>query len=766
MPDVLSIHVRRLIAAAAAAALLSVSSVHAQDGRSAREDEGVVTPASAAAQAARVPRRTVGLALGGGSARGFAHIGVLRWFEEHRIPIDYISGTSMGGLVAGAYATGMSPQEIQDLMKEVDWDLMFIADSPYKYKTFRRKQDRRAYPSQLEFGLKGGVTLPGGLNPGQQIALLFDRIALAYGDLESFDQLPTPFRCVATDLKNAEAVVLGQGSLAQAMRATMAIPGVFTPVNFENWLLVDGGALNNIPADVTRKMGAQTVIAVNVGADSASEAETRASLVSLLGRTIDTMMTTSVRTALKDADLIVDPDLVGLTSMDWRRSGDLAERGYQAAEAMKDDLLPLAVDQATYDAFQSARQARRRQVSGTPTFLRVSGVGPREEAFIRETLQPLLDAEIDDRQIADRILTVTGTDRYEYLTYRPVMQDGRLGLAITARPKPYGPPFLQVSPELSNVDSSNFAVNLGGRVTAYDWVGVGSEVRLDGVLGTRQGVAAEIWRPIGESRFFVAPRLLFLRSGRNGYADDVFVAEYRFKRAGAGLDLGMNVGRSAEFRVGLDTADVRGRVRVGSPLLPEIAGNESAFTIQGIVDTQTSPVVPTRGHFMRSRLRYFFNAPEVSTDRARIPSVQRFWQGEVLGSWFRRARAEDRLFVQYGVGTAFGEQPLVNDFSLGGPLRLGAYNNDELRGNNYVLATAGYLKKVGRLSDVLGGNIYLGGWLEQGSTHADWGDLSYRHSASLGLVLETLLGPIFGGASFDADGRFRLYVGLGPLFRQ
>ena len=764
-------HAPRLItpiAAVSTALLLALApaAVCAQDGaRAITPVDGVIVPGSAR-ETTQQARRTVGLALGGGSARGFAHIGVLRWFEEHRIPIDFISGTSMGGLVAGAYATGMSPQEIQDLMKEVDWDLMFIADSPYKYKTFRRKQDKRAYPSQLEFGLKGGLTLPGGLNPGQQIALLFDRIALAYGNMESFDQLPTPFRCVATDLKNAEAVVLGKGSLAQAMRATMAIPGVFTPVNFENWLLVDGGALNNIPADVTKKMGAETVIAVNVGADSASESQTRASLVSLLGRTIDTMMTTSIRNALKDADLIVDPDLVGLTSMDWRRSSDLAERGYKAAEAMQDKLLPLAVDQATYDAFQAARQARRRTVTGKPTFLTVTGVDAREEAFIRETLQPLIDAEIDYAQIADRILTVTGTDRYEYLTYRPVMQEGKLGLAVTARPKSYGPPFLQVSPELSNVDSSSFAVNLGGRITAYDWVGIGSEVRLDGVLGTRQGIAAEIWRPLGDSRLFVAPRASFVRSGRNGYADEAFVAEYRFKRAGAGLDLGVNAGRHAEVRVGIDTADVRGRVRIGSPLLPEIAGNESFVTFQGIVDTQTSPVVPTRGHFMRGRLRYFFNAPEVEFEAAAIPSVQKFWQGEVSGSWFRRVHREDRLFVQYGIGSSFGEEPLVNDFSLGGPLRLGAYNNDELRSSNYLLMTAGYLRKVGRLSDVLGGNIYLGGWVEQGSAHPRWDDWHYRHSLSLGLVMETLLGPVFGGASFNADGRLRFYVGIGPLFRQ
>ena len=758
----------RIVSAAAVAAAVVAGGAApglAQDTRTAvappaaaPAEERLVTPAQAA-------RRKVGLALGGGSARGFAHIGVLRWFEEHHIPIDFISGTSMGGLVAGAYASGMSPAEIEALMQEVDWDLMFIADSPYKYKTFRRKQDKRLYPSQLEFGLKGGFTLPGGLNPGQQVALLLDRIALPYGDLRSFDDLPTPFRCVATDLKNAEAVVLGKGSLSQAMRATMAIPGVFTPVNYDEWLLVDGGALNNIPADVTKKMGADVVIAVNVGADAATEEQTRASLIALLGRTIDTMMTTSVRTALKDADIIVDPDLVGLTSMDWRRSVDLAERGYQAAEALRDKLLPLAVDAQAYDAFQAARQSRRRTVTDlTPEFLSVSGVSPREEAFIRETMAPLIGQPLAHEEIADRILTVTGTDRYEYLTYRPILQEGRTGLDVRARTKFYGPPFLQISPELSNVDSSSFAVNLAGRVTAYDWVGLGSEVRIDGVLGTRQGIGLEVWRPLGESPIFVAPRVYFVRNGRNGYLDERFVAEYRVKRFGGGVDLGVNAGRRAEFRVGVDTADVRGRVRIGSPLLPEVSGPETFASMQFIWDGQTSPIVPSHGHFVRSRLRYYVDAPE-SEGTLAVPSPQEFWQGDVSGSWFMRVRREDRLFVQYGIGTSFGENPLIADFSLGGPLRLGAFNNDELRDANMVFATAGYLKKVGRLADVLGGNIYLGGWFEQGSTHPRWDDMDYRSSISLGGIMETLLGPVFGGASFDLDGRFRLYVGLGPLFR-
>jgi NTE family protein len=197
-------------------------------------------------------RPRVGLALGGGSARGLAHIGVLEWFERHRIPVDVIAGTSTGGLIAGAYASGMTPAEIRELMRTTDWDLMFLADSPFRYKTFRRKQDARAFPSQLEFGLKGGFQFPGGLNPGQQVSLLLDRIAAPYSDLRSFDDLPTPFRCVATDLRRSEVVVLQRGPLARAMRATMAIPGVFTPVSYDDWLLVDGGTLNNIPADVVR----------------------------------------------------------------------------------------------------------------------------------------------------------------------------------------------------------------------------------------------------------------------------------------------------------------------------------------------------------------------------------------------------------------------------------------------------------------------------------------------------------------------------------
>jgi NTE family protein len=716
-------------------------------------------------QPAQRPR--IGLALGGGSARGIAHIGVLEWFERHRVPIDVIAGTSMGGLVAGAYASGMTPAEIRQLLKDADWDLMFLADSPFRYKTFRRKQDKRAYPSLIELGLRGGISLPGGLNPGQQVSLLFDRIALPYYDVRNFDDLPTPFRCVATDLRTAEVVVLGRGPFAQALRATMAIPGVFTPVNLENWLLVDGGTLNNVPADVVKQMGADVVFAVNVGADPVETRERQQTMFGLLGRTIDTMMTSHTRRALNAADLVIDPDLKGLNSMDWRRTDDLADRGYQAADRVADKLQTHALSEAEHAAHLANRQARRRTEVPVPSFVRVTGVSPREERAIQKMLAPLVGQNVDPAAVAQGLLTVQGTDRYEYLTYRIVPEAGGAGLLVNARPKSYGPPFLALGLELSNVDSSSFAVNLGGRVIMYGLTTADSEARLDVVLGTRQLLGGELVQPLGGTAAFIAPRLYFDRTGRNSYVDEQFVAEYRFKRTGAGLDAGYTFGRGAELRLGVDAADVRGRLRIGDPDLPEVDGTEAYSTLQFIYDGQTSPIVPTRGTYARASLRYFFLAPESSSpfEDSIVESPQTFWQGEITGSYFRRVRTVDRLFARGAVSTSFGSHPLVNDFGLGGPLRLGAFNNDELRGDHYYLAAVGYLKGIGRLPDLLGGPIYAGGWLENGDAFNDWDDVDARTSVTIGLIAETLLGPVFGGASVGFDGRTRFYIAIGPLFR-
>src|SRR5262245_26336597 len=346
----------------------------------------MVCPSSASAQTARP---TVGVAFGGGSARGIAHIGVIQWFEENHIPIDVAAGTSMGGLVGGAFATGMSAAELRNMIAETDWDAMF-GSSSFPFKNLRRKEDARSYPSRLEFGLRGGIALPTSLNDGQQVDLFLTRIAAPYYDLAKFDDLPTPFRVVAVDLASAEKVVLDSGSLATALRATMSLPGVFPPVQRDGRVLVDGGALDNIPADVVKDLGASHVIAVDVG--YAPSSKVNYSMFALMSQTVDVMMRTTTRAALKSADLTIAVDVEGFGSLDWRRADELIERGYQAAERHRDELLKLRVSDDEWQAWVTSRERRRRTEMPQPTFLKLEGVGKSDAKFVEHTLSRHLNA--------------------------------------------------------------------------------------------------------------------------------------------------------------------------------------------------------------------------------------------------------------------------------------------------------------------------------------------------------------------------------------
>src|SRR2546429_3068019 len=195
---------------------------------------------------------------------GLAHIGVLKWFEEHHIPVDYVAGTSMGGLVGGFFATGMSPADMRQLIEHVDWDEVLSDRTPYQDLSFRRKEDQRAYPNALVLGLRKGLYLPAGLNAGHQIGLLIDRETAPYFGLSSFDALPVAFRCVATDLVSGREFVFKDGSLAQALRATMSIPGEFTSVHDGQRDYVDRGMVYNLATDVVRQMSADIAIAVHL----------------------------------------------------------------------------------------------------------------------------------------------------------------------------------------------------------------------------------------------------------------------------------------------------------------------------------------------------------------------------------------------------------------------------------------------------------------------------------------------------------------------
>jgi len=205
-------------------------------------------------------RPSVGLVLEGGGALGLAHIGVLQWLEEHRIPVDYVAGTSMGGLVGGIYATGHSSDEVKAMVNTIEWDQVLQGNTPYRDLSFRRKQDAFEYPNKLEFGLKKGLQFPEGFNSGQEVTTILDRVALPYSEVKDFNDLPIPFACVATDLVTSHKFVFRQGSLSVALRSTMSLPGVFSPVRWEGHIFADGGLMDNLPVDVAKQMGAASEV--------------------------------------------------------------------------------------------------------------------------------------------------------------------------------------------------------------------------------------------------------------------------------------------------------------------------------------------------------------------------------------------------------------------------------------------------------------------------------------------------------------------------
>jgi NTE family protein len=711
-------------------------------------------------------RPKVGVAFGGGSARGIAHVGVIRWFEEHHIPIDVAAGTSMGGLIGGAFATGMDAAALQAMLRGIDWDEMF-GFSNFAFKNIRRKADARAYPSRLEFGGKQGLVLPPSLNDGQQVDLLITSITAPYFADPTFDTLPTPFRAVAVDLRTAQPVVLERGSLARAMRATMSLPGVFPPVQIDGQVLVDGGAMNNVPADIVRAMGARTVIAVNVG-DLSDRETVNYSILGLAGATIDAMMRANAKRALTSADIVLNVPLEEFGSLDWRKSDALIEEGYRAAEAMKDTLLPLAVGDVEWRQWQEHRVSARKVSLPDPAFVTLDGVGVVDQRRMNELLAKHIGKPLDVVALEHDLEELSGLDRYQSITWSyGADATGAVGLTVRAIEKGYAPPFLMLGVNLENTTSDQFQLSITGRYLRFDVLGSGSELRLDAVVGADPGVGAALYRPLWRS-VFAAPFAGVANRTLNLIEDEAIVARYSQTVTTAGAQLGINLGRESDLRLGATIGWLDAKATIGDPGLPSMAGKETAAGLTWRVDTQDSAVIPSRGTRAQAAFNYVFDGPNVTvddealaTDRDSLHLPQ--LSGEA--TWFRELGERNRMFLLGGAGTSFDHHPLaVHQFPLGRPLHLGAYTVGEVRGDHYAIATAGYLRELGRMPDFLGGPIFVGAWLENGDAFDRWQDATVRTHVSSGIIMETLVGPVILAGSAGFDGRWRTYIGVGRLF--
>ncbi len=466
-----------------------------------------IVSSAAQEQSSKSKRSTVGLVLQGGGALGLAHVGVITWLEEHHIPVDYIAGTSMGGLVGGVYATGHNAAEMRQIVNGIPWDEVIAGRTPFPDYAFRRKEDARDYPNSLEFGLRKGLQFPAGLNSGQQVSLVLDKIALPYSEVKSFDDLPTPFACVATDLVSGRAKVFRDGSLSLALRSTMSLPGIFTPVRTKDAIYADGGLLQNIPVEVAKQMGADLTLAIHLE-EAPVPADANLSSFSVLGKSISVMISANELLSMEKADLLVSVPVRKWSALSFNDADAIIKAGYDAAAAKSKVLMTLAVDDATWKQYLADREARRRK-NPIPTFVAVEGVHGELSQRVEEQMADLAGKPINFDELDQEIMRLKGTERYSALSYQFVERNGQQGLLIKTEEQGIGPPIVHPLILIDGSSLKNVNFNMGARITWFDVGGFRSEWRNDIVLFSDYGLRSEYYHPFTpQTHWFIAPRAL------------------------------------------------------------------------------------------------------------------------------------------------------------------------------------------------------------------------------------------------------------------
>jgi NTE family protein len=743
-----------ILALVGTAGALSVTAIAQQqkDQQTTATAESATPPPTSAAG-----RQKIGLVFEGGGALGFAHIGVIQWMEEHHVPVDYVAGTSMGGLVGGLYASGLGPDEIKEFVKRIDWGAVLSGQVPFQSLSFRRKEDKLAFPNRLEFGLKHGFSLPSGLNTGAAVGLLFDRTMLPYWDLKSFDDLPIPFRCVATEITTGQAHVFDDGSLAQALRATMSIPGVFAPVYRGNEIYSDGGAVDNLPVDVARSMGAQIVVSSYLNSGPPNPASLN-SMTGVAGRNISIMVSANEVQSLKNSDIVVSSDVSKFGSLEFSRSEAIIPIGYQSAQTMAHELEKYALNDADWAAYIAQRQARRRTAIPVPQFVEVYGISGMQQGDIAVRFKKYVGKPIDSTQIEKTIADLQGTGLYSTINYNIVERNNQEGLLIRPRNKTYGPPFMNFGLTILANDSNDVNLGIALRATFYNLVGPGSELRLDGGVGQPAGLNAELFKPLkAGSHAFVAPHAYLVHQVNPYFVGTEQLEQYKEKRNGLGADLGYQFNARTEVRVGEDFQWYSEHRTIGTPAAQEFTLTPFVSKVRFQYLGQNDMMVPTQGTLVSATYNYFTERPNGSGGYSQM--IGRVEQ-------FIPIRSRDILSFQGQGGTSFGADGLgLAGLTLGGPLRLSAYARHELLGSDYFLGQVGYLHLLAKLNPVFADAVYAGGFYEIGKMYGSNSQTpSLPNDVTAVVVIKTLFGPVFGGLSIGDSDHRKWYFGLGRVF--
>jgi NTE family protein len=725
-----------------------------------------VRPALAAVAPAEPGRPRIGLVLSGGGARGAAHVGVLKVLEEMHVPIDAIAGTSMGAVVGGLYASGMSAAEIERQLTSVDWQDAFRDRPSRDGLSLRRKREDRDFLVQLPLGIRDGeLRLPAGLIQGQKLGQLLRQLTLPVAGAADFDHLPTPFRAVATDLETGAMVVMRDGDLPTALRASLSAPGIFAPVERDGRLLVDGGVSSNLPVDVARAMNVDRLIVVDVGFPLMQRDELE-SVTSVANQ----MLTILIRresgkqlATLTDRDVLVSPVLPDVSSYNFTQLRRIIAAGSSSVAAVRERLLALAVPEDQYHRYLAARGERP-----AAPLIRSVGAQPGSaeyEGAVATLFGGMAGAELDPVALNREISRFYGQGLIESLDYQlqpvDVAQPGVADLEFSVRPNSWGPNYLRFGLRLQDDFTGNSTFDAAVRLLFTDLGSTGAEWIWDAQLGGNPRVGTQLYLPFSvRRRWFVEPSALFQVRAVPQFENEEQVGELRVRTVSFGGSMGREIGLSGEMRAGLVREFGKSRVRLGNT-------REAALHFQGTelfarfsFDTLDSVAFPRRG--AAASFEWSTQVADRSFQRV-SDSVSLDWR--LARSWGRNTVI---AWVSAGTLLNAGDADERSYFPLGGFLNLSGLPAESLNGPHHGIGRLVYFRRLGRGGEgILNVPMYAGMSLEAGNVWEKHSDVSLRRTRedlSLFFGLDTFLGPAWLAAGYDSQGSSALYLSLGHSF--
>jgi NTE family protein len=706
-------------------------------------------------------RPKIGIAFAGGGARGGAHVGVLKVLEELRIPVDYVAGTSIGSIIAGLYATGLSPDEMEKILKETDWDEATQDDPSRKEISYRRKEDDNLYLIKAELGFSHGkLVLPIGLLAGQKLGVLLRKFTLPFSEERDFDRLPIPFRAVAADLATGNAVVLSKGDIARCMRASMAIAGFFSPVELDGKLLTDGGAARNLPVDVVRAMGADIVIAIDISTPLAPQ-DKLTNLFAITNQTIGFLTRLNVLRSIETLgprDVLIAPDLEGIGTTNFAQFPEAIPRGTEAAKKATDALRALSVSEEEYAAFLKSQRRPRTTPNVDAVKVRpIPGVDPR---VVGARIDYTKKGPVDWKELDRTLGNIYELNDFATVDFRIIPVDGVSTLVIEPRPKTPAPTRVRFG-LLLNTDFTNSAFALRASVNKTQMNALRGEWKTQIEVGQSDYLSTQWYQPLDYAgRFFVMPDAGVQRQAFNLFINQSAIGRYVVDDVFVGLQGGVSFGTLGQLTAGIRRDWYKFKENISAFPVPDTTQNQTAFIAGLDLDQLDNVFFPRSG--------WGAHAQFTSAGSA-LGGDWSFNRLTARGGW-ATSLSEWTLVLAANGTTKIGKNdlPFVEAGFLGGFLNLSGTQPLQLWGNYAAIGRIVVYKRLIKLPSLVGSGVYLGGSLESGNAWMTSDQVKFdslRFAGSLFLGADTLLGPLYFAYGMADGGNHSFYLSLGlPLF--